>query len=263
LWYNWFNQIILGDKTMADNNTLDDLILSDPEQKKPKGLLALLALIVLLIIVGAILAKMIFSSSDSIQSESNKTHEKSVKTITDTNGGNNASSNLDLQDPDLAPLNEINDTADTSVEIEGGVVDETQTKEKGRKKSTQKEQSKQEEQLKNDTDEIMLQEVKTKKSESNKVAHSEAKPKPMPKPAPQHPRKVYGGHGTVYIQVGSFVKGPESSFIEKIRRAGFKFRIKEINGKRRVYVGPFRSREEAKSLLGVVRSKINPQAFIK
>ena len=252
---------------MADNNTLDDLILTDPEPEKgkSKGLLALLALIILLIIVGAILAKMIFSSSDDIKADANKTEVPTVQTITDSNNesSSNASANIDLQDPDLAPLDDINESAEsataTAEQVEGGIVEDGAPTKKKEEKNTAGKQNK--EDLKNDTNEAILQEIKPKKSEANHVQTKITKPKPKPKS--QQSKKVYGGHGTVFIQVGSFVKGPESSFIEKIRRAGFRFRIKEIDGKRRVYVGPFRSRQEAKSLLGIVRSKINPDAFIK
>ena len=255
---------------MADNNTLDDLILTDPEPEKgkSKGLLALLALIILLIIVGAILAKMIFSSSDDIKAEANKTEEPTVQTITDSNNesSSNASANIDLQDPDLAPLDDINESAEsataTAEQVEGGIVEDGAPAKKKEEQAQESQQNSDKEELKSDTNEVVLQEIKTKKSEAKQEKPKKVT-KAKPKPKPQHTKKVYGGHGTVYIQVGSFVKGPESSFIEKIRRAGFRFRIKEINGKRRVYVGPFRSRQEAKSLLGIVRSKINPDAFIK
>ena len=252
---------------MADNNTLDDLILTNPEPEKgkSKGLLALLALIILLIIVGAILAKMIFSSSDNIKSDANSTKEATVKTIIDNNNdSNNASANLDIKDPDLAPLDDLNDTMDSasveSEQLDGGIVEEgTPSKNKEKTQSNAKANNKA--QKNSAVEEPDVQGVVEEKQKSNSVAKEEHKAKPKPKP--QHTKKVYGGHGSIYIQVGSFVKGPESSFIEKIRRAGFKFRIKEQGGKRRVYVGPFKSREEAKSLLNIVRSKINPDAFIK
>ena len=252
---------------MADNNTLDDLILTDPEPEKgkSKGLLALLALIILLIIVGAILAKMIFSSSDDIKTDANKTQEPNVKTVIDNNSNNNASANLDIKDPDLAPLDDLNDSIDNtnteSEEVEGGIVEDG-TPSKSKEKTQSKTKSDKKKESQNDTaQEPEVQGVVVEQQKSNTIAKQEHKVKPKPKP--KHTQKVYGGHGTVYIQVGSFVKGPESSFIEKIRRAGFRFRIKEQGGKRRVYVGPFRSREEAKSLLNIVRSKINPDAFIK
>ncbi len=264
---------------MADN-TLDDLILNDPEpeKKKSKGILALLALIVLLIIVGAILAKMIFSSSDDVKSESNATKEKTVKTFTDTNSANNSSVDnnsanmaLDTKDPDLAPLDDINDTMD--VTVQGATIDDGNSNSKSDatkvEKNTDETQSKKKATVSKVEKEINSDDLITKgkvidgKANSQKREHKKVVHTAKHKTQVKHPKQNYGGHGNVYIQVGSFTKGPESSFITKIRRAGFKFRIKDQNGKRRVYVGPFRSREEAKSLLGTVKSKINPDAFIK
>jgi len=255
---------------MADN-TLDDLILNDPEPEKgkSKSLLLLLGLIILLIIVGAILAKMIFTTSDSSNSETNITQEKSVQTTVDDNlaSSNTTDVNSDIQeaDKDLAPLDDMNDTLDlnsnaTPVEpmaqgvVEDGVAAAAANKANSNTKS--KENAEVAKKQKNKKTEVQEPKVSEQKPKKTTVKHTKAKPK-------VHHKKVYGGHGNVYIQVGSFVKGPESSFIEKIRRAGFRFRIKEINGKRRVYVGPFESRQEASRLLNLVRSKINPDAFIK
>ena len=253
---------------MADKQPLDDLILpTEPESEKgkPKGLLALLALIILLIIVGAILAKMIFSSSDAVKTEKNKSNDAVVQTITDTNNNSssdNTTAGIDIQDPDLAPLDDLNDSMNNTTvvanEVEGGVVEDGAPKNSNAQKENKSNSESKKEQLKTDTNEVVVEEIKNKN-----ITHKPAVAKQHPKPKVTHTKKFYGGHGNVYIQVGSFVKGPESSFIEKIRRAGFRFRIKESNGKRRVYVGPFRSRQEAKNLLGIVRSKINPEAFIK
>lgn len=252
---------------MAENKPLDDIILAepDPQNGKSKGLLALLALIILLIIVGAILAKMIFSSSDATKSESNITQEQSVKTITDSNNDTNK---LSVQDPDLAPLDDVNSTisnaASNVTNLDNGVVNDGAPVANSNVKTdnTSASNSTNETKLKTDTDEVIVEKI-SKPTQKTNPAHK-IKQHPHPKPAVHHTvKKVYGGHGNVYIQVGSFTKGPQSNFIEKIRRAGFRFRIKHNGGVRRVYVGPFRSRGEAKSLLNKVRSTINPDAFIK
>lgn len=256
---------------MADS-TLDDLILTDPEPEKgkSKGLLALLALIVLLIIVGAILAKMIFSSSENNATEVNNSKEPTVQTTVDNNQQNSSSAaeNLDIKDPDLAPLDDMNGTMDATLQadsIDGGVVEDGApgaAKTAAAEKKSAKQKSIEKAQKEAKAPEKTAPKASQEKKEP---VHNEVPKKEVvqhkPKPQPTH--KTYGGSGNVYIQVGSFVRGPESSFIEKIRRAGFKFRIKEQNGKRRVYVGPFRSRQEASSLLGKVKAEINPNAFIK
>ncbi len=244
---------------MSDSNTLDDLILNDPEPEnsKSKGILILLGLVVLLIIVGAILAKMIFSSPDDVKQESNKDVKKEV------NLSSNTKDNKKLQsmpeDADLAPLD---DTAMPNADTVA--IDD---KEKDTKAEDKKENS--------DAMTITRAEPKdnidTQADTEVKKVEEKAKPKPKPKPKIQNivhhdkpkTKRLIGGHGNVYIQVGSFSKGPTESFINKIRRAGFRYRIKEVNGFRRVLVGPFASEAEANRYLGKIKAQISPSAFIK
>ena len=71
----------------------------------------------------------------------------------------------------------------------------------------------------------------------------------------------------IYIQVGAFLhSNPDKKLLSKIKKMGFSYVVKRfnINGKRikRVYVGPFASKKEAKEALVKVRRSINKQAFI-
>jgi len=239
---------------MGEN--LDDLILTDPEPqgKKSKGLLVILGLVVLLLIIGVILANMIFGPADDINATKEEIEQENIVL-------NNAPQNLKAQkeelDPDLAPLDET------------PLVAANEQKPVEEKKNPQQPPQKEEETQQDDEQLPMILTPITReepKAEVKKeVVNHPPKPKPKPKPKPvERKRVVYGGSGNVYIQVGSFTKGPNQSFITKIRKAGFKYRIKQYNnGIRRVYVGPFRSRAEAKRYLGIVKDKITPEAFIK
>ncbi|BCD60099.1 MULTISPECIES: SPOR domain-containing protein [unclassified Nitratiruptor] len=71
----------------------------------------------------------------------------------------------------------------------------------------------------------------------------------------------------IYIQVGAFLRSsPDQSLLRKIKKLGFHYVIKSftINGKKikRVYVGPFVSKSDAREALVKVRKSINKQAFI-
>jgi len=269
---------------MSSDNTLDDLILTEPEPEKAKskGLLALLALVILLIIVGAILAKMIFSEPTSKDAKLKDEQKVEVTANDDKKGIKGANSDLAPlnTDPDLAPLSEGDTQMPASVDTVD-IDEEKPTNANKKVKATKtlngdstkialeeedlgvapvvnastKKITKKESDIEDDVevDKVVVKEkpIKTHKKEEKRV-EQRSKPK----------KRLIGGRGNVYIQVGSFVKGPEQSFINKIRRAGFKFRIKSQNGYRRVYVGPFESRKEAQKYLGLVRSKINPEAFI-
>ncbi len=248
--------------------TLEDLILTEdtPQEGKSKSMLALLALVVILIIVGAVLAKMIFSDS-SDTNDTVKVKESSELTLKDSK---KPSMNTDLaplenEDPDLAPIsaNTVPSNVDTIS------IDDSKSESKKQDKKDSKEDKKvsaKEKAIAKDLEIAPIEEVnEDKKDEKPKVKkvveHREKKPKVIHHKEPK--KHIYGGRGNVYIQVGSFAKGPEQSFINKIRRAGFKYRIRTIGGLRKVYVGPFENRSQAREVLGIVKSKIASQAFIK
>ncbi|MRJ02744.1 MAG: hypothetical protein GXO19_02645 [Epsilonproteobacteria bacterium] len=108
----------------------------------------------------------------------------------------------------------------------------------------------------------------------------EVKPKPEPKrevaprpepPAVHHskeaPKPAVSSGGSYYIQVGAFLKQePDKRFLEKIRSHGFHYEVREftIDGKRikRVYIGPFPSRQAAANQLKRVKEQIASGAFI-
>ena len=274
---------------MGNDNTLDDLILTEPEPEKSKsrGLLALLGLVILLIIVGALLAKMIYSTSDENKQKDNA-QKVEVKSDVNNNLDNISNENINKDttkdttvassnnDPDLAPI------GDMSMPSSMDTVNVDEAQNNNQNSANQNDMA-----LKGDSTQVAKNEdslgvapvgnnikkdetppnnvvVKERKEAPKVVKHTKPKEhKVVNKSTPKSAAKTYGGVGNVYIQVGSFTKGPEQSFIRKITRAGFKYRIKNQNGYRRVYVGPFRSRAEAAKYLGIIRSKINSQAFIK
>jgi len=267
---------------MSDN--LDDLILTDPEPETPKskGILALLAIIVLLIVVGAVLAKMIFSSPDDdtnttknepvkppiVNLDNSNENNNGLSSLSETNADSNKSADVDA---DLTPLNDsampsnvdtvsIDDKADKKSSSSSKAVDTTSHstlsgKELAGTIVTTK--------IKPGSNVAQTKIVKTSHQVKH-IKHKNAVYKSNPKyvVGKNAKKAIYGGSGNTYIQVGSFSKGPSESFINKIRKAGFRYRIKEVNGFRRVLVGPF-TPSRAKEVLGRVRSRISPSAFIK
>jgi len=276
---------------MSDN--LDDLILTDPEPETPKskGVLALLALVVLLIVVGAVLAKMIFSSpNDDANATQNEAIKAPVVAIDSSDDSNKKASEVNSSsiESDLTPL----DAEDAQKNVETVSLDN---------KADKKADSGKSDKNSNDSADIDNNEPEDLSSNSNlnkenlagsivstrvnpvthKVETTVAKTKKQvkhikhknvvlkPNPTYTHKSNVktssytssYASSGNTYIQVGSFAKGPAASFIRKIRNAGFRYRIREVNGYRRVLVGPFTS-AKAKKVLGRVKSRISPAAFI-
>ena len=248
----------MSEQSINEKN-LDDLILEEPEpNNNKKGLLLILGLVVLLLIIGVVLANMIMGGGE----ESNKTQkvqEKELATITDNKKNNIKTDELESKnenlDADLAPLDNDNlDKEDvdivepkeenTNIKNAASAAAATTATALAAKSVTQRREKK-----------VVKKVVHPKK----KIVHKKAV---VHKSTP-HQRISYGGVGSVYIQVGSFAKGPSQAFINKIRRSGFKYRIQEVNGFRRVLVGPFKNKNEAMQVLGVVKEKISSAAFIK
>ena len=263
---------------MSNDNTLDDLILTEPEpeKQKSKGLLALLGLVILLIIVGALLAKMIFSAPDEPTKESKD--EQKVEVASDLNSNLDKITESDLEknksgdlapintDPDLAPIDNENGMPSNLDTIN---IDEDKNKKDEFKKADKSNLKGDSSKVANEEEDLGVAPVAKTPTKKEEIPPKRVVVKERPTKHTSHTKTVkhststIGGRGNVYIQVGSFTKGPEESFIRKIRRAGFKYRIRTQNGYRRVFVGPFRSRSEAAKYLGRVRSQINSQAFIK
>ncbi|NPA64506.1 MAG: SPOR domain-containing protein [Epsilonproteobacteria bacterium] len=92
-------------------------------------------------------------------------------------------------------------------------------------------------------------------------------PKPQPKPTPKPKPSTAKAPNDIYIQVGAFLRyGPDKGFLKKIEQEGYSYTIKEltIGDKRikRVYIGPFSSKEEASRYLPKIKRSINPKAFV-
>ena len=70
-----------------------------------------------------------------------------------------------------------------------------------------------------------------------------------------------------YIKVGSFIKEPQTSYLNKIVSFGFKYKIEKIVHEdkiiRRIYIGPFSTTVETMEALDRIRKKINKNAYIQ
>ncbi|MEJ2373476.1 MAG: SPOR domain-containing protein, partial [Sulfurimonas sp.] len=70
-----------------------------------------------------------------------------------------------------------------------------------------------------------------------------------------------------YIQVGSFTKyEPNKKFLNSITKLGYKYRYHkvQVNSKtlNKVLVGPFTTEKEARDARRILRSKVEPGAFL-
>ena len=94
-----------------------------------------------------------------------------------------------------------------------------------------------------------------KKSPKQKKVVAKAKTHKVAPPATQH--------GRYYIQVGSFSKyKPNKAFLHSITNLGYNYTYHKVKNLNKVLVGPFTTRTEAKKARKILRSKVEPGAFL-
>lgn len=123
---------------------------------------------------------------------------------------------------------------------------------------------------------LPVQKVEEKVKEAVKTVKPApvAKPKPTPKEvivsakqvtsAPPSPISSMSGY---FIQVGATSKSfPDKRFLTKIKNSGFDYIVHKVNVKgkdiKKVLVGPYGTREQARNDLSNVQTKVNPSAYI-
>ncbi len=72
---------------------------------------------------------------------------------------------------------------------------------------------------------------------------------------------VSGSKHGHYVQVGSFAQTPSQSLLHLIRENGYIYTILEKSGLKKILIGPYRSKIEAKRSLDDIRATIRPDAF--
>ena len=115
-------------------------------------------------------------------------------------------------------------------------------------------------------DEEEVKEPAYSKPVVKKIEQPKPKPAPKPKPKPALKPKKFT-HGNYYIQVGAFFNyPPDKKFLNSIKRENLSYEIITAtkNGKtyKKVVVGPYPSRKEAKSDLPIIKKRINQNAYI-
>ncbi len=109
------------------------------------------------------------------------------------------------------------------------------------------------------TTDVKTKKVINQKPIVNKSVQKQIKPKQItPKQTAQKVIK-----GSYYIQVGSFSKyAPNKRFLNKIKSLGFSYSYHKIRDLNKVLVGPFNSKDDAKTARRKLRSKVEPGAFL-
>ena len=244
---------------MNDHN-LDDLIIGDPEPGggKSRSFLSLIALVLIILIVGVLLAKLIFSGPEEIESTEQ----------TELTGMVNPAGQAKKQGAKARPAEQIPDelkpiTRETLPENEALKPLPSPTAHEKKSLAPKKVEKP-----------LPLRTGKT--PQTVKKAETSAKPKirletkPKPKPA-QLFKKVPSTSKTAktgttkrsyYIQLGSFKRMPEQKFLDRIKNAGYTPLIIRSGDMIKVRIGTYGSYAEAKAKLPEIKSKLGIAGFV-
>ena len=107
--------------------------------------------------------------------------------------------------------------------------------------------------------ESQKEQVVQKKQQKQKVlTQKKAVTKKVTKAAPKATTTI-----KYYVQVGSFSKyEPNKKFLASIKNAGFNYTYHKVGNLNKVLVGPFKTQKEAQRAKKLLRSKVEPGAFL-
>jgi DedD protein len=220
-------------RTMQDKNELSDIVLNKngSSNSNKKTILAVATLGVVLIIVVLLMKPGSSKQENMMQPVPPKPQSK---LLTNDDNAQEALADKDLQEPLFE-------------EVE--VIEESPASEADLDKIAQK--LKQESQVHEQKSSAKKAVVKNKTKKEYKNAS----------PASHTKKAVAQAH--YYIQVGSFSKyEPNKTFLNSITRLGYKYKYHKVGKLNKVLVGPFPSREAANKAKKVLRSKVEPGAFL-
>ncbi len=245
---------------MEEQNQLDDLILKKSKQGNLKKLLLAASILLLVLILIILITKSLVEpekkkSSLAMPPEPAVTQAKKAPP----------------KEPlfEEVPIEEENQPADAPIDriIRHVKAQEAQTPE-----STQTAQAKPAVKPKPQAKPTHVAKTETKPTPVKKTAKP-ATPKPVVKPAKQPTRypsgttKAYASLASgYYIQVGAFRTDPNRKFLNSIKKEGFPYIIMTStrNGikYKKVIIGPYASRTEAKRALPQIKRRVNQNAYI-
>jgi len=222
---------------MQDKNELSDIVLnkSGASSSSKKTILAIATLGVVLIIV--ILLMKPSSSQDDTMIQ--PVPPKPQNTLVANENESNQLSQADVQEPLFEEVEVIEEPVSTEADLD---------------KIAQK----------------LKEESQAQVTQAQHVVKKEVKKTPVvTKKANKHTskkdvtKKKAVAQGKYYIQVGSFSRyEPNKKFLNSITSLGYHYKYHKVGNLNKVLVGPFSTRQEANKAKKILRSKVEPGAFL-
>ena len=222
---------------MQDKNELSDIVLnkSGASSSSKKTILAIATLGVVLIIV--ILLMKPSSSQDDTMIQ--PVPPKPQNTLVANENESNQLSQADVQEPLFEEVEVIEEPVSTEADLDKIA---QKLKEESQAQATQAQH-------------VVKKEVK-KTPVVTKKANKHTSKKDVTK-------KKAVAQGRYYIQVGSFSRyEPNKKFLNSITSLGYHYKYHKVGNLNKVLVGPFSTRQEANKAKKILRSKVEPGAFL-
>ncbi len=256
------------------NYSLDDLIIDTPAQhkKNKKGPILAIGLILILLILVVFISKVILGPSAN-EIEDNKTNSTKLEKaeLIKVKEEQSSEDRLDIiinnklldrpittKDKPKSQKPIVADKQDKKTEPKATEIENTNTETKAEKpKAESTEEKVQVEKPKAEKPKV----EKTKKPKAEKPKIEKKKVEESVKKA--KPSELFAGDKKeYYVQVGAFNKDPSQKYLDKIKDGGFEYVIHTNDRTRRVRVGPYDSRDNAKDALKDINSTLGIQGFV-
>jgi len=235
--------------------SLDDLIIDSPvyHQKKKKGPIVIVALIVILLLLVIFISKTILdpSENDEANNEINKSELVKADLIPTIDENKSSNDRLDsiieekLLDRAIVPKSITKETKEKEPEIIKDLKPAIELNSKDTSKALSKDINKS---------------VKVQKLKKKVVVTK--KPK-VEKKVVKKPSELFKQTSTEYfVQIGAFNKDPNPKYLNRIKKAGFKYVIHKNDKTQRVRVGPYLSKDKAREALSDINDTMGIKGFI-
>jgi len=220
---------------MDDKNELSDIVLNkgNSANSNKKLIMAVAILGVVLIIVIVIMNSMSTKTTNNLPHQAALPPKPQEKVVKETHEEEPLFEDVEIMEDDTSPDADLDKIA----------------------------QKLKQESVKEDTAPVKREPSVTKSTQKSLKAHTQKKA--IAKKTTPTTKHAVTESGKFYIQVGSFSKyKPNKKFLGSIEKLGFHYKFHKTGKVQKVLVGPFKTRKDANKAKKVLRTNVEPGAFV-
>lgn len=253
---------------------MQDLIIEDElnKDKKPKRVLAIVALVIIILVAGMTIMKSVVGSNDTNSSKSSKNAQTVDSELQPVDNPIKVKNPAKDDTPDeLKPISDdelptiplpISKHANIDTQPEQKKAPTPVATETPKEKTPPKETTKSTPIKAKETPHIIKKVKKEHKKVEKKEPKRVTKPSELFKKSTSVVKSAKSSKHIYYIQVGSFSKAPQKSYLDNIKAKGYSYKLFRGGRLIKVRVGPYSSYEEAKSKLPQIKASLGLDGFV-